>query len=131
MMEMTGRRILVVEDEYLIAWVLEQDLAEAGATVLGPVGSVPEALELVAREAAVDGAILDVNVGGDQVYPVADALRARRVPFVLVTGYDERVIPARFRDAPRVEKPADTEVIARALFGAAEAGPAGSARTGR
>jgi CheY-like chemotaxis protein len=102
---LTGRRVLVVEDEYLLADDLTQSLIEAGADVLGPAPSIEEATALIAAEAHIDAAVLDVNLRGEMVFPVADALRARGIPFAFATGYDQGALPDRFSDAPRVEKP--------------------------
>ncbi|UYY57518.1 response regulator [Sphingomonas sp. S2-65] len=100
-----GMRILVVEDEYLLADDLRDALTEAGAVVLGPVPSVGEAQALIAGEALIDAAVLDINLRGEMVFPVADTLRARGVPFAFATGYDQWALPERFTGAPRVEKP--------------------------
>jgi len=100
-----GMRILVVEDEYLLADDLRDTLVEAGAEVLGPVPSVNDAQALIAAEAKIDAAVLDINLRGEMVFPVADALRARGVPFAFATGYDEWALPERFAGSPRVEKP--------------------------
>lgn len=78
---LAGRRILVVEDDYLLAESLNDLLVEAGINVVGPVGSVPDALSLVASGQAIDGALLDVNVRGQAVFPVADALMERACRF--------------------------------------------------
>lgn len=110
-----GRRILVVEDEYMLAMDLERELQDAGAQVLGPVPSVAAALQLVESTEALDGALLDVNLGGEEIYPVAEELLARGVPVVLTTGYDHRAIPERFADVPRCEKPVDVRHVARTL----------------
>ncbi|MBV9783442.1 MAG: response regulator [Acidisphaera sp.] len=115
--DLAGRRVLVVENEYLIAEALREALEDAGAGVLGPVPDVAAALNLLAAGAAPDGAVLDVNLGDEMAWPVADALLARGVPFVLATGYDASVIPARYAGVRRCEKPADLDEIARALFG--------------
>lgn len=80
------RRIHVVEDEYIMAQDLRYELEDAGAEVLGPVPSVTGALTLLAREAPPDAAILDVNLGGEMVYPLADILRQRGIPFMFATG---------------------------------------------
>jgi CheY-like chemotaxis protein len=103
--DMNGRRILVVEDEYLIADDLRMALEEAGAEVVGPVPSVKEAEELIASDPAIDAALLDVNLRGEQIFAVADRLADREVPFVFATGYDQASIPDRFSDRPRLEKP--------------------------
>jgi CheY-like chemotaxis protein len=103
--KLQGSRILVVEDEYLLADDLSETLIEAGAEVLGPIASIEEATALIAEEPEIDAAVLDVNLRGDMVFPVADALRARGIPFAFATGYDEWALPERFADVPRVEKP--------------------------
>jgi CheY-like chemotaxis protein len=116
----TGRRILVVEDEYLIAMELTEWLTAAGAQVVGPAGTVPQALNLIAKcGAQLDGATLDINVRGTMVFPAADALRAIDVPFIFCTGYDPQKIPQPHRDVRRCEKPVDAdrlmEELARAI----------------
>lgn len=100
-----GRKILVVEDEYLIALQVATTLGDAGAEVVGPIGTLRGALGVVAADESLDGAVLDVNLRGELVYPVADALAARGVPFVFATGYDQTVIPERFADATICDKP--------------------------
>ena len=110
-----GRRLLVVEDEYLIAADLADVLTGQGANVIGPAGSIKDALDMLATERQIDGAILDINVRGERVYPVADALRARGVPFVFATGYDSWVIPDAFANVPRLEKPVRAAALARLL----------------
>jgi CheY-like chemotaxis protein len=109
------RRILVVEDEYLLADELTIQLADRGATVLGPASSVRAALSLIEAEGELDGAILDVNLGGEPAYPVADTLRERGVPVLFTTGYDAAALPERFQDVPRCEKPVNMVRIASAL----------------
>jgi DNA-binding response OmpR family regulator len=110
-----GCRVLVVEDEYLLADDLREALAEAGAEVLGPVGSVEDAIALIAGEPSIDAAVLDINLRGDMIFPVADALRERAVPFAFATGYDREAIPERFADAPCIEKPLRGQKVAAAL----------------
>lgn len=131
------RRLLVAEDEYLLAWHLCQQLEADGATVVGPAASVADALRMVAETPRLDGAVLDVNLGGDMVYPVADALRARGIPFMLATGYDVEMIPEAYRDAICAQKPVEVALVARALGSSAPAIsppatylPAGSQRSG-
>ena len=111
-----GRRLLVVEDEYLIAASLARELEGRGAEVVGPAGSVRDALALVeAAGGRLDGAVLDINLRGERVYPVADALAALGVPFVFVTGYDARVIPDAYAGVPRCEKPVSPALLSRVL----------------
>jgi CheY-like chemotaxis protein len=112
-----GCRILVVEDEYLIAADLLQTLEELGAIVVGPAATVERALTLARAEAGLDGAVLDLNLGGERAYPVADALAARGVPFVFVTGYDDWVVDTAYAQAPRCAKPVDPAVLTRTLSG--------------
>ena len=109
------RIILVVEDEYMLADELRYEIGDAGATVLGPVGTVADALALAKREARIDGAVLDVNLRGEMAFPVADLLIQRGVPFIFTTGYDESVIPDRFANILRCEKPIAVDGIIRAL----------------
>jgi len=114
-----GRRILVVEDDYLVAQLLVDLLEDAGATVIGPVGWIDEAVALIEDESQkFDGAILDVNVHGKKSYPVADALAARSVGFVFATGYDAGVIEGKYRRYPRCEKPFSAPALVAALCAA-------------
>jgi len=112
---LSGWRILVVEDEYVIAVDLAASLEDLGVAVVGPVRSVAEALALIEREATLDAAVLDVNLGAEKVFPVARSLQARGVPFVFATGYDHWIIPSAFEKVPRFEKPVDTAELVRAL----------------
>jgi len=110
-----GCRILIVEDEFLLAEDIAHVLDDAGATVLGPVPSVLDALELIAAEKRIDFAVLDVNLHGEMVFPVADALAERSVPFAFATGYDEWSLPERFFMVPRLEKPFRPERLSHKL----------------
>lgn len=100
-----NRRVLIVEDEYLLADDLRLRLGDAHAIVIGPVANVAAAIELIQSEDHVDGAIIDVNLAGEKSFPVADLLLERRVPFVFTTGYDSSEIPVRFGSVVRCEKP--------------------------
>lgn len=102
---LTGLTILVAEDEYLMASDIERELAGSGAQVLGPVSSLEQALILIEEHGHVDAALLDVNLQGESVFPVADILKERGVPFLFLTGYDRSAIPTRFGDVFRAEKP--------------------------
>ncbi|WP_425231080.1 response regulator [Sphingomonas sp.] len=90
-------------------------LEDAGATVLGPVSSVTEALSLLDGAPDVNSAILDINLNGEMVYPVADALTARGIPFIFATGYDEAAVPTAWRHVMRCEKPVNAAAVTRAL----------------
>lgn len=108
-------RILVVEDEYLLADELATELADEGAVVLGPVASIERALALLEYEAPPDGAILDVNLRGEAVFPLADVLIERGVPLIFTTGYDGNALPERFAHVSRCEKPINIRQITAAL----------------
>jgi DNA-binding response OmpR family regulator len=114
----TGRpealRIFVVEDEFLLALVLEDDLASAGYTVVGPYNSLSSAMAASYRE-AFDIAILDVNLNGEMVYPLADDLIARGMRFIFLTGYVASDMPERFRGSNRLPKPYDPAALLREI----------------
>jgi CheY-like chemotaxis protein len=98
------RRILVVEDETSIAIMLEHSLEALGYIVVGPVSKLSVALELAVSE-ELDVALLDVTIRGGDVFPVAEILRTRGIPFVLASGYGKWALPPSLRDAPRLTKP--------------------------
>jgi len=99
-----GVRVLVVEDEYLVAALIEQILESAGCIVMGPVARVPEALDAVDHD-DYDAAVLDVNLAGERINPVADALSERDVPFMFVTGYGANALPSEYAERPHIGKP--------------------------
>ena len=106
--ELRGLRILVVEDNFLVAENLRELLSARGCDVIGPAPRVEAALSLLAANSRVDGAMLDINLGGEDCFPVAAALQERAVPFLFLTGYDQSMsIPAEFSQAPRLSKPVD------------------------
>jgi DNA-binding NtrC family response regulator len=100
----SGCRVLLVEDEMLVAWLFEDMLADLGCAVIGPASSVNQALAMIDAE-AIDAAVLDVNLNGQMSYPIADALAARGVPFVLSTGYDKDTLPDGYQTFPVLQKP--------------------------
>lgn len=102
--ELKGLRVLVVEDEAAISLLLEDMLLDFGCEVIGPAARLSAALDAVARE-VVDIAILDVNVAGEPIYPVAEALVQRSIPFVFSTGYGSAGIKDSFRNRPVLQKP--------------------------
>jgi CheY-like chemotaxis protein len=113
---LAGRRILVVEDDYLVGLILVDLLEDAGAKVLGPIGSVEEAITFLEDGGeAFDSAVLDVNLHGRKSYPIADALTARSVGFVFATGYGGGALEDRFQRHPRCEKPFDHGALVSAL----------------
>jgi CheY-like chemotaxis protein len=110
-----GRRILVVEDDYVTAYDLKAELESTGAEVIGPAADIEGAMDLLASGPVPDGAVLDVNLGGEPVFPLADALRERSIRMVFTTGYDEDVLPAPYAGLPCFEKPVDMRRVAQAL----------------
>jgi CheY-like chemotaxis protein len=114
--DLAGCRILLVEDNFLLAMEIEGVLSGRGYVVLGPVGTVEQALALLERENDPDAAVLDVDLQGRWVTPVAAALLARDVPFVLVTGYaDLQLAPPELQGRPRLDKPVSGSQLLRAL----------------
>lgn len=102
---MKGLRILVVEDTMLVADAIAELLGMAGVVVVGPVGRIESAMALAQCE-ELDGALLDVNLDGEDSGPIANVLRARGIPFIFLTGYnDPAALPPQFRNAPRLTKP--------------------------
>jgi CheY-like chemotaxis protein len=89
--ELAGKRVLIVEDELLVALLIEDFLEDFGCTAVGPCGSVAKALDMIERE-TLDMAVLDVNLSGEMVYPVADMLEARHIPFLFLSGYGDEVL---------------------------------------
>jgi len=110
----SGLRVLLVEDEIMIALLLEEELAALDCQVIGPIGRLDKALEIAQRE-AVDVGILDVNINGNEVYPVAEVLAARGIPFVFVTGYGRQGLRAPYRDSPTLQKPFQFHDLQRAI----------------
>jgi CheY-like chemotaxis protein len=112
---LSGRRVLIVEDEYFLADDLGRALTQLGAEVLGPVATRAEAFELLSTGERIDLAVLDINLEDEAVYPVADLLTAQGVPFLFATGYDQTAIPAQYQQVLRWEKPFAPEALAQAL----------------
>jgi ActR/RegA family two-component response regulator len=115
--KIAGKHILLVEDEYLIAQDIARSMVNAGAEVIGPAAAVQDALRLILGAPVLDGAVLDINLKGEMVYPVADALSTRGIPFVFATGYGQEAVPVRYGQVTRCEKPFNARQIAEALFG--------------
>ena len=123
---LTGKRVLVVEDEALVAMLVADELRGAGAEVVGPAPSVADALRLVEAAAAADGgisaAVLDINLDGRHVRPVADRLAALGVPFLFATGYGENCDTGGHGAAPTLHKPFAPERLIAAVEALASAG---------
>ena len=115
--DLTGLRVLVVEDEYFIALSIERALEAAGCHVVGPFGWLDQAAQ-AARASGLDGAILDVHLHGESISPVADRLVRAGVPVLFATGAGEDDLPPRLRELPRFGKPIE---LPRLLAAAARA----------
>ncbi len=111
---LAGKRVLVVEDEFLLAMMMEDLLLDEGCIVIGPFARVQDAL-VAAKNEDIDLAVLDVNVAEEKVFPVATQLEARGVPFILLTGYGQKAVPD---DCPHWEahdKPYDPQTLINVL----------------
>jgi CheY-like chemotaxis protein len=115
-----GLRILVVEDEYAVAADVTWSLEDNGAEVVGPAPTIEDALTLIgAQGPTLDRAVLDVNLRGEKVFPVADALMKLAVPFVFSTGYEDTMFPRAYAGVQRLTKPLDLAALLVALTSAA------------
>jgi CheY-like chemotaxis protein len=109
-----GMRVFVVEDESLLALLLEDMLAELGCAVVGSASTVSEAIDAV-RQRTFDVAILDIKLGAEKSFPVAEVLAARGVPFVFATGYGDGQVDDRWRDRQVLQKPFAQDQLAEVL----------------
>lgn len=108
------RSVLLVEDEVMIRMMVADMLEELGYVIAGEAGDIDDAVRLV-QTADFDIAILDVNVNGKVVTPVAEAVQLRGLPFVFATGYGAQGLPEKFRDRPTIQKPFQVETLARTI----------------
>jgi ActR/RegA family two-component response regulator len=113
-MPLEGRSVLVIEDEFYLAEDLRQALENAGAMVLGPCANAENALDLLKRTEP-DCAAVDLNLGFGRTFGLAEAIRAREIPMVLVTGYDLSGIPPQLADLPLLQKPAHPNRVVAVL----------------
>ena len=118
-----GNRVLLVEDEILVAMMMKDILTELGFSVIGPFSRLSEAMVAAVHE-DINAGIIDVNLGGEFVYPVADVLAARKIPFVFITGYGVESIDSRFGYVPIVKKPVQRQVLQKIFVPAEAAEPA-------
>jgi CheY-like chemotaxis protein len=112
--ELSNRKVLVVEDEMMIAMLIEDMLEEFGCKLVGPATSVPRALELIGKE-QVEVAVLDLNLDGKDTYAIADALRQKHVPFIFATGYGSTNLREEYGDRPVLQKPFQMRDLETAL----------------
>lgn len=111
---LSGLRVLVVEDEHLVALALADDLEEVGAVVLGPASTVEGALGLI-QQYDVEAAVLDIKLQSQMVFPVADVLHGMGVPFLFTTGFDAGGVPEKYAHVPTCEKPSSTRLVTEML----------------
>ncbi|WP_343346272.1 response regulator [Sphingomicrobium sp. XHP0239] len=109
-----GARILVVEDSPVVSLKTEDLLTDAGYFVVGPAYDMPAALDLGGRE-QIDGAIVDLNIRGEKIFPVLGVLKERGIPFVITSGYADWSMPEEWQDRPRLQKPVEGEQLLKAL----------------
>lgn len=112
---LSGRRLLLVESNLFLAMDLAEALRRQGAEVIGPAALVSNALSLMEAHDRLDGAVMEVGLDGKFTYAVADALRRKQIPFVFITGYDAWAVSKAYADAPRFEKPVNTDDLATSL----------------
>ncbi len=110
-MSAVNLRILIVEDEMLVAFFLEDCLTSLGHTVIGPASRLSGALRFAATE-DFDLALLDVNVAGEEIYPAAAEIKSRGIPFVFLSGYGKRGLREDWQDSPLCNKPFTAETLA-------------------
>lgn len=129
---MQGQRILIVDDNYIVASALALTLEDLGAEIAGPATSVNEALAVIEAEAdRLDGASIEVLFGASPVYRVADALIARRIPLIFTTVCDAKQLPPPYSSVPRCDKPYHVGALLRAFKAAGVAGPGHDTRRER
>lgn len=112
--ELSNRKVLVVEDEMMIAMLIEDMLDEFGCKLVGPATNVPRALELIAKE-SIDVAVLDLNLDGKDTYAIADALQRKNVPFIFATGYGSAGLRQEYGNRPVLQKPFPASDLETAL----------------
>ena len=112
-----GKRILIAEDDFFLAGELARDFRRWGAVVIGPVSSLAAASDALSHEPSLDGAVLDINLRGEMVYPLVDDLREQGVPCVFATGYDLYAVPSAHQHIPHCQKPCASSALVAALFG--------------
>jgi CheY-like chemotaxis protein len=112
--ELLNRKVLVVEDEMMIAMLIEDMLDEFGCKLVGPATNVPRALELIGKE-SIDVAVLDLNLDGKDTYAIADALQRKNVPFIFATGYGSTGLRQEYGNRPVLQKPFQARDLETAL----------------
>ncbi|KJC48093.1 hypothetical protein UB31_18225 [Bradyrhizobium sp. LTSP849] len=112
--DLSNRKVLIVEDEMMIAMLIEDMLDEFGCELVGPATSVPRALDLIGKE-QIEVAVLDLNLDGQDTYAIADALQRKKVPFIFATGYGSTGLRKEYGAQPVLQKPFQTKDLETAL----------------
>lgn len=112
--KLSGCRILVVEDDYFIADTVSSVLTDIGCAVVGPFSSIEETKQEIGNDLP-DAAVLDVNLSGRTIYPLAKVLMQRKIPVLFVTGYDPSTIHRKFRSVPHLVKPVNADRLQHAV----------------
>ena len=112
--ELSNRKVLVVEDEMMVAMLIEDMLDEFGCKLVGPATNVPRALDLIGKE-QVEVAVLDLNLDGQDTYAIADALQRKKVPFIFATGYGSTGLRKEYGNSPVLQKPFQAKDLETAL----------------
>ncbi|WP_242120343.1 response regulator [Sphingomonas lacusdianchii] len=113
---LNGRRVLIVEDEYFIAVLLERSLQDQGAKLVTSLGRLSDALEFARSDGfAADVALVDINLDGEMSFSLIDQLISRSVPVILLSGYDKHLLPERFSGLPQLQKPASMPQVIAAV----------------
>jgi len=113
---LSGRTVLIVEDEMIFGWLLKDILTDLGCIVIGPAARVDEALRMIETAKILDIVVLDINLHRQRSYPVADALIARGIPFVFSTGYNKYSLPEIYKNFAMLQKPFKSQELADALM---------------
>ncbi|TGN55602.1 response regulator [Paracoccus liaowanqingii] len=116
--DLAGRRILVVEDEFILSLHICRLIDDCGGVVVGPAPTLDGGYALLRKKPLPDGGILNIRLGSDTSYPLADDLLAAGVPIIFASSKDRATIPERYGDVPLVAKPIDMVVVAQKLFSA-------------
>src|SRR5262245_39536179 len=116
--DLKGLRVLIIEDESMVAMLMEDMLHDIDCTVVGIVARFDDALKQATTGPAFDVALLDVNLNGKQTFPIAEVLAARGARFIFATGYGEAILPQSLQGGPILQKPFEQEALERALRGA-------------
>lgn len=127
---LSGRHILVIEDDFLVGQVICEMLEQEGATAIGPIGWLEEALAFIDEHAdAIDSVLLDINLHGKKSYALAEDLAAREIGFVFMTGYSGHTLEGRYRSFPRCEKPVRRSALIAAIKNASPGDGSETAQT--